>query len=120
MESEMRGHVLPQILGAYRANSISGVKAVFLLQMAADEGHFDLDVAERAREVLPQFTIFWRRRRWGIIGLVPAWGEEAIAVGGLCIHLHGGTAPLLLLFTLLLGGKRRRRVTVTDTAHPSK
>ena len=31
------------------------VKAVFLPQM---KGFFDLDVAERAREVLTQFTIF--------------------------------------------------------------
>jgi hypothetical protein len=29
---------------------------MLLLQMVADEGHFNLDVTERARKVLPQFT----------------------------------------------------------------
>jgi len=38
--------------------SISGVKAMLLLKVVADEGHLNLDVAERAREILPQLPIF--------------------------------------------------------------
>jgi len=38
--------------------SISGVKAMLLLKVVADEGHLNLDVAERAREVFPQLPIF--------------------------------------------------------------
>jgi len=69
---------------------------MLLLKVVADEGHLNLDVAERAREILPQLPIFcrmgwrgampiwWRRRRW----LVPASvsREEAIVVASL--HLH--------------------------------
>jgi hypothetical protein len=38
--------------------SILGVKAMLLLKMVADERHLNLDVTKRAREVLPQLSIF--------------------------------------------------------------
>jgi hypothetical protein len=41
---------------------IPGVKAMLLLKVVADEGHLNLDVAERAREVLPQLTIFCNKQ----------------------------------------------------------
>jgi hypothetical protein len=31
---------------------------MFLLKVVADAGHLNLDVAKRAREVLPQLTFF--------------------------------------------------------------
>lgn len=119
MESEVGRHVFPQILGAYRANSISGVETMLLLEVVADEGHLNLDVTERTRKVLPQITIFWWMGRGrGAIGLVPARREEVIAVGSLCFYLHGDTA-LPLCVTLLLR-RKRRRVAVTETAHTSR
>jgi hypothetical protein len=35
---------------------------MLLLKVVADEGHLNLDVAERAREVLPQLTIFCNKQ----------------------------------------------------------
>lgn len=69
---------------------------MLLLKVVADERHLNLDVAKRAREVLPQLTIFCSVRKgampiwWWRWWLVPAsvCRREAVVVASLYLHCY--------------------------------